>query len=188
MNALDEAGLLRQSDMSPSPAVSLSIDGLRDVVLEQPVEKDDLEGLSQVSAMAQKYGIGVAADEACRSLEDAHRICNTSSGKALCDIINIKLSKVGVIAALSIVDICVRSGVELMIGGMVETRMGMGFAACFAAGLDCFKYVDLDTPLLLQGDVINGDKVTLCQSCWTCNAKHSIGGLGLSIEESLWLN
>jgi L-alanine-DL-glutamate epimerase-like enolase superfamily enzyme len=43
-----------------------------------------------------------------------------------------------------------------MIGGMVETRVGMGFAAHFAAGLGGFKWVDLDTPLLLADDPVEG--------------------------------
>ena len=43
-----------------------------------------------------------------------------------------------------------------MIGGMVETRLAMGFAAHFAAGLGGFRYVDLDTPLLLADDPVAG--------------------------------
>ena len=166
------------------------------VVLEQPVKKEDLDGLSQVTSSARRYGIGVAADEACRSLEDAYRLCGLTDGdnddrhRLCCDIINIKLSKVGVIAALSIAALCVHNGVELMIGGMVETRLGMGFAACFAAGLDCFEYIDLDTPLLLAEDAVYGDGATLCQSSWRCNSKHA-GGLGLSVkqsDESIWFS
>ena len=41
-----------------------------------------------------------------------------------------------------------------MIGGMVETRIAMGFAAHFAAGLGTFKWIDLDTPLLLAEDPV----------------------------------
>ncbi|GJP46182.1 hypothetical protein CLOM_g5499 [Closterium sp. NIES-68] len=45
---------------------------------------------------------------------------------------------------------------QLMVGGMVETRIAMGFAAHMAAGLGCFQWVDLDTPLLLADDPVSG--------------------------------
>jgi L-alanine-DL-glutamate epimerase-like enolase superfamily enzyme len=32
-----------------------------------------------------------------------------------------------------------QAGLQLMIGGMVETRLAMGFAAHMAAGLGCFR-------------------------------------------------
>nr|AFK33936.1 unknown [Medicago truncatula] len=48
-----------------------------------------------------------------------------------------------------------------MIGGMVETRLAMGFAGHLAAGLGCFKFIDLDTPLLLSEDpVLEGYQVS----------------------------
>jgi L-alanine-DL-glutamate epimerase-like enolase superfamily enzyme len=49
-----------------------------------------------------------------------------------------------------------QGGLQLMIGGMVETRLAMGFAAHMAAGLGCFRFVDLDTPLLLANDPVQG--------------------------------
>ena len=46
------------------------------------------------------------------------------------------------------------AGKGLMLGGMVETRLAMGFAATLAAGTGAFEYIDLDTPLLLAKDPI----------------------------------
>ena len=43
-----------------------------------------------------------------------------------------------------------------MIGGMVETRLAMGFAAHFAAGHGNFEWIDLDTPLLMASDPVEG--------------------------------
>ena len=71
-------------------------------------------------------------------------------------VINIKLVKCGVVQALDIVSVARSAGLDLMIGGMVETRIGMGFAAHFAAGTGAFRWVDLDTPLLLAEDPVNG--------------------------------
>ena len=55
------------------------------------------------------------------------------------DVINIKLAKVGVMGALEIIEKAKAAGLDLMIGGMVETRLAMGFAGQLAAGLGCFK-------------------------------------------------
>ena len=100
------------------------------------MKRDDWEGLWEISNIAKsRYGISVAADESCRSLEDAYRIIN---GK-LAHVINIKLAKLGVLGSLEIIEAARRAGIELMIGGMVETRLAMGFAGHFAAGLGCFR-------------------------------------------------
>lgn len=110
--------------------------GVSPVLFEQPVHRDDWEGLGYVSRIARdKYGVSVAADESCRSLVDVKKIV----AENLADVINIKLAKVGVVGALEIIEEARASGLTLMIGGMVETRLAMGFAGHLAAGLGCFK-------------------------------------------------
>lgn len=123
---------------------------LTPVLFEQPVHRDDWDGLGHVSQVAKKYGVSVAADESCRSLADVNRIVNGH----LADVINIKLAKVGVCGALEIIEVAKASGLNLMIGGMVETRLAMGFSGHLAAGFGCFKFIDLDTPLLLSEDPV----------------------------------
>ncbi|WKA08086.1 hypothetical protein VitviT2T_025837 [Vitis vinifera] len=125
--------------------------GVTPVLFEQPVHRDDWEGLGHVSKVARdKYGVSVAADESCRSLVDVKKIVEGN----LANVINIKLAKVGVLGALEIIDAARAAGLDLMIGGMVETRLAMGFAGHLAAGLGCFKFIDLDTPLLLSEDPV----------------------------------
>jgi L-alanine-DL-glutamate epimerase-like enolase superfamily enzyme len=119
------------------------------VLLEQPVPRDDWEGLGR---LVQEAGVPIAADESCRTPQDAIRIVREN----LAQVINIKLAKCGVIQALEIAAIVRASGISLMIGGMVETRIAMGFSAHFAAGLGCFDWIDLDTPLLLAYDPVSG--------------------------------
>ncbi|XP_042502316.1 L-Ala-D/L-amino acid epimerase-like isoform X2 [Macadamia integrifolia] len=127
--------------------------GVTPVLFEQPVHRDDWEGLGQVNLVAkEKYGISIAADESCRSLFDVQKIIEGN----LADVINIKLAKFGVLGALEIIEVARRSGLNLMIGGLVETRLAMGFAGHLAAGLGCFKFIDLDTPLLLSEDPVLG--------------------------------
>ncbi|CAK7349687.1 unnamed protein product [Dovyalis caffra] len=132
--------------------------GVTPILFEQPVHRDDWEGLGHVTHVAKgKYGVSVAADESCRSLVDAKRIITGN----LADVINIKLAKVGVVGGLEIIEEARTSGLDLMIGGMVETRLAMGFAGHLAAGFGCFKFVDLDTPLLLSEDpVLEGYEVS----------------------------
>ncbi|KAG8379382.1 hypothetical protein BUALT_Bualt07G0082800 [Buddleja alternifolia] len=123
------------------------------ILFEQPVHRDDWKGLGYVSNVARnKYGVSVAADESCRSLEDVKKIVKEN----LAHVINIKLAKLGVLEALEIIELAKGSGLDLMIGGMVETRLAMGFAGNLAAGLGCFKFIDLDTPILLAEDPVLG--------------------------------
>ncbi|XWS60921.1 hypothetical protein CRYUN_Cryun07bG0080100 [Craigia yunnanensis] len=127
--------------------------GVIPVLFEQPVHRDDWEGLGHVSHFAKnKYGVSVAANESCRSLADVKKIVQGE----LADVVNIKLAKVGVLGALEIIEVARASGMNLMIGGMVETRLAMVFAGHLAAGLGCFKFVDLDTPLLSEDSVLEG--------------------------------
>lgn len=110
--------------------------GVTPALFEQPVHRDDWEGLGYVTRVAKdKYGVSVAADESCRSLVDVRKIIKGD----LADVINIKLAKVGVIGALEIIEVAKASRLSLMIGGMVETRLAMGFAGQLAAGLGGFK-------------------------------------------------
>lgn len=123
--------------------------GIEPALLEQPVKKDDWQGLRTVSRQA---GIPVAADESCCSAADAIRI----AAQNLAQVINIKLVKCGVVEAMDIAAIARGAGLNLMIGGMVESRIAMGFSAHFAAGMGGFQWIDLDTPMLLRTDPIKG--------------------------------
>jgi len=118
-------------------------------LLEQPVIRDDWDGMCQITRQAD---VPVVADESCRSSLDAMRIVKSR----VADVINIKIAKCGVVQALEIAAIARSGGVDLMIGEMVETRLATGFSAHFAAGLGGFSWVDLDTPLLLADDPIAG--------------------------------
>ncbi len=43
-----------------------------------------------------------------------------------------------------------------MIGAMMESRLATSAAAHFVAGLGGFRYIDLDTPMLLADDPFTG--------------------------------
>jgi L-alanine-DL-glutamate epimerase-like enolase superfamily enzyme len=119
------------------------------VLLEQPVARDDLDSMA---AIRRETGILVAADESVRSLADAHEVVDRGAA----DYINIKIMKTGVAEAVEIASVTKTSGLKLMIGGMVETRIAMGCSFSLVLGLGGFDVLDLDTPLLLANDPVSG--------------------------------
>ncbi|MDP1945965.1 MAG: dipeptide epimerase [Nitrospirota bacterium] len=119
------------------------------VLLEQPVIRDDLDSMG---AIRRETGIPVAADESVRSLADAQEVV----ARGAADYINIKIMKTGVVEALEIASFTKASGLKLMIGGMVETRIAMGCSFSLVLGLGGFEVLDLDTPLLLANDPVTG--------------------------------
>jgi L-alanine-DL-glutamate epimerase-like enolase superfamily enzyme len=123
--------------------------GGRLVLLEQPVLREDLDSLA---AIRRETGIAVAADESVRSLDDARLVVRHQAA----DYINIKIMKTGVMEAVDIASFTLRSGVRLMIGGMVETRVAMGCSFGLVLGMTGFEILDLDTPLLLASDPVTG--------------------------------
>ncbi len=123
--------------------------GGRLVLLEQPVVREDLEGLQAIRHLT---GIPVAADESVRSLEDARRVVHLQAA----DYINIKIMKTGVLEARRIAAFALSAGLRLMIGGMLETRVAMGCSFGLVLGLGGFDVLDLDTPLLLSTDPVMG--------------------------------
>ncbi|HXK21000.1 MAG TPA: enolase C-terminal domain-like protein [Polyangiaceae bacterium] len=118
------------------------------VLFEQPCLRGDFAGSRQV----REAGIRVAADEDARSLEDLARL----QAERAADVINFKLTKSGVSRTLSMISEARRLGFGLMLGGMVETRLAMSFSACIAGGLGGFEELDLDTPLFMKDDRLEG--------------------------------
>jgi L-alanine-DL-glutamate epimerase-like enolase superfamily enzyme len=119
------------------------------VLLEQPVVRDDLDSLA---AIRRETGIPVAADESVRSLEDARKVITQSAA----DYINIKITKTGVLEAAEIASFTLLSGLKLMVGGMLESRIAMSCSFSMVLGMKGFEILDLDTPLLLSADPVQG--------------------------------
>lgn len=123
--------------------------GITPALFEQPVRRDDLEGMRQV---AQWGAVPVAADESVADAVDALHLMQERAAQ----VINIKLMKSGIVEALDIAALCRTAYLRLMIGGMVESILAMTTSACFAAGLGGFDYVDLDTPLFMAENPFEG--------------------------------
>lgn len=125
--------------------------GIRPGVVEQPVARDDHEGLGYLS---RKFSIPVCADESAYSVPDAVELIRKKQVTA----INIKLAKFGLLRAREVWALARASGVKLMIGQMLETELSSTCAAQFAAGLGGFDFIDLDSPLLIKGKALRGGR------------------------------
>jgi L-alanine-DL-glutamate epimerase-like enolase superfamily enzyme len=111
-------------------------------LLEQPVPKEEWDALAHVT---RHCPVPVIADESVRTPEDALRVAQTHAAHG----INVKLAKSGLVDSLSIVAIARTSGLELMLGCMMESDWGIGAAVHFACGTGAFRYLDLDSHLLI---------------------------------------
>lgn len=126
---------------SPHEAVhclkELEKNGIQPILMEQPVIKDDLQGMKFVK---DNSPVPVAADETVFTAVDAINV--VKSGCA--DVINIKTMKSGIIEAMDIASIAKAANINLMIGCMLDSVLSMGASVHMAAGLGGFSYVDLD--------------------------------------------
>ncbi len=122
---------------------------IRPLMLEQPVHKDDHEGLRYVT---QHTTVPIAADE---SAYNAANVAHLIAMGAV-NVVNIKLMKCGFVEALDIAAVCRATHTQLMIGAMIESRLATSAATHFVAGLGGFHYIDLDTPMLLADDPFTG--------------------------------
>lgn len=129
----------------------LGKNGIVPAVVEQPVAKDDHEGLGYLS---RKLKVPVCADESASSVPDVVELIKKKRVTA----INIKFAKFGLLRAREVWALARAAGVKLMMGEMLETELASTCAAQFAAGLGGFDFIDLDTPLLIKDKVVRGGR------------------------------
>ncbi len=115
-------------------------------LLEQPVAKEDVDGLKFVRREVNPLGVPVFADEAARSVAEVRQLIERN----VVDGMNVKLMKSGIGGALEIIALCRAAGKKLMLGCMLETGLGIAAAAQIAAGTGAFDYLDLDSHRLLR--------------------------------------
>lgn len=124
---------------------------------EQPVPRYDTDGLAYLDLHSP---VPVMADESCFGPEDAALLVKLGA----CELINVKLSKsAGLLRGRMIAELCSQSGIRCMMGGMVETRLGVTAAAHLAASHSAFHFFDLDAndahaidPILGGATIQNG--------------------------------
>lgn len=128
--------------------------GLMIECFEQPCGKDALDEMAQVCAALE---IPVVADESFQGEQDLERLAKERAA----DGINLKLAKLGSPRTAYEVGRLAREkyGMKLMVGAMVEGRVGITAAANVAAALGGVEFPDVDTAFLLAGDPFRGGYV-----------------------------
>ncbi|MGC8849046.1 MAG: dipeptide epimerase [Candidatus Bathyarchaeia archaeon] len=118
--------------------------------IEQPLPAWDLKGLAQVRRIT---GLPIALDESVHTSRDLLKVLEYEAA----DIVNIKLMKSGGLReGLNIAAMAEAAGLECMIGCMAETRLSITAAVHLACAAPNIRYVDLDSPLFLDGDPVVG--------------------------------
>ncbi|HWD62996.1 MAG TPA: dipeptide epimerase [Humibacter sp.] len=104
--------------------------GLAVQLIEQPVQRDDLDALAFVTAHVDTP---VLADESVWTTRDAREVIARNAA----DLINIKLAKTGGIReALNVRDLAASAGIATIVGCMMESQVGIAAAAAVAAAVD----------------------------------------------------
>ena len=117
--------------------------------IEQPLEKDNLDGMREVFAYSK---LPVIADESCIHESDVEKCLGRFHG------INIKLVKAGGITpALRMIAKAKSLGLKTMVGCMTESSVGITAIAHLAPLLD---YVDMDGAMLLSTDPARGVQIS----------------------------
>jgi L-alanine-DL-glutamate epimerase-like enolase superfamily enzyme len=122
--------------------------GLEIACFEQPSAT-----LPELRRISDALDVPVLADESVKTLADFDRL--VAAGAA--DGINLKIAKTGsLLRCLELGRAAQQRGMPLMVGGMVETRLGMTAAAHLVAALGGVAFPDLDTAWLLADDPFVG--------------------------------
>jgi L-alanine-DL-glutamate epimerase-like enolase superfamily enzyme len=114
-------------------------------LIEQPTKPNDLEGLKFVR---EHSALPIIADESVKRAADIPALVGCVDG------INIKLVKCGgLLEAMRIIHIARAHGLQVMIGCMIESSLGITAAAHLTPLVD---YADLDGHLLIANDPYAG--------------------------------
>jgi L-alanine-DL-glutamate epimerase-like enolase superfamily enzyme len=148
--------------------------GIVPFCFEQPLPESDFTGMTELTA---KSPVSICADELVKTVDDARRVVRERAAH----MINLKFMKSGVAESAAIASIAKSAGLGLMIGGMVETEVGMTASLHFAAGTGLIDWLDLDTPFFIANRVTASSPYHPGQAQLVCP---SSPGLGLELVPS----
>jgi L-Ala-D/L-Glu epimerase len=112
--------------------------------IEQPLRKDDFHGLKE---LRKRTPCPLIVDETVFTASDMARAVE----EELCDGVNIKTAKSGIIESRRIMEAALAANLRCMAGCMIETMTGLSAGIYLAAGTGSFDFIDLDAPHFLYG-------------------------------------
>lgn len=105
----------------------------------------------QMRSVKEASSIPIMADESCCDHHDAERLIALGA----CQRFNIKLGKSGgLFKARKIITLAEAAGMEVQIGGFLESRLAWTAAAHLALSSDAVQFCDMDTPLMFTADPV----------------------------------
>ena len=117
---------------------------------EEPIPRWQFMELRRVREASP---IPIMADESCCDHHDAERLI----GLGACQRFNIKLGKSGgLFKARKIIALAEAAGIELQIGGFLESRLAFTASAHLALTSAAVKHCDMDTPMMFAQDPVLG--------------------------------
>lgn len=124
-------GLLKFSDHIEKKGIKIEL-------FEQPLLKDDYKGMK---AVRKKTRFPIIIDETVFNSKDLI----FAISEDICDGINIKIAKSGVLESLRMIEIARKNNLRLMAGCMTETMVGLSAGIHMTAGSGVFDFIDLDS-------------------------------------------
>jgi len=144
--------------------------------VEQPVPASDLAGLAEVNRASP---IPVCADEAVHGMESLLPILSLKAAR----LVNVKLQKCG---GITEADLMVRTaesaGIGVLLGCMIETRVGISAGLAVALGLANVVHTDLDGANDLAADPVAGGGAKLTDGKQSMDDQP---GLGLALDPTV---
>jgi L-Ala-D/L-Glu epimerase len=117
---------------------------------EEPIPRWQFMELSRVQ---KDSPIPIMADESCCDHHDAERLIDLGA----CQRFNIKLGKSGgLFKAKKIIALAEQAGMDVQVGGFLESRLAWTAAASLAMSSEAVRYCDMDTPLMFTSDPVEG--------------------------------
>jgi L-alanine-DL-glutamate epimerase-like enolase superfamily enzyme len=142
------------------------LDAARVEFVEQPLAAGDLEGHAELRRVSR---VPIVADESLHHASDIPALARAFDG------VNLKLAKLGgPLQALSALRLARAHGLQVMLGCMIESSLGIAAGAHLAGLCD---WADLDGALLLADDPFTGLE-------WTAGRLERPTGAGWGVERA----